>query len=197
MIIKKLISYLNPFDLSYTEKDAIRGHSVDRYNYAIQLIKENTDDSLIKSYAWLVVASQEKDRKNIASLQLHKLGFELKTRGIFNLAVEKSNHNLNLYSHQALATPRKNHTKLGFMDRVFIGIVHFMVYQIDFIDLNLFHNKGSASTWKKRAGVAWVMSIGALILWFNYPNILCSTLLVASMICSIVSIAIAEKREDD
>ncbi|MDP3269757.1 MAG: hypothetical protein Q8M40_12040 [Legionella sp.] len=197
MIIKKIISHLNPFDLSYTEKDAIRGHSVDRYNYAIQLIKENTDDSLIKSYAWLVVASEEKDRKSMATLLLHKLSFELKSRGIFHLAVEKSKRYLNLYSHQALATSRSSQTKLNYLDRFFISIVHFMVYQIDYIDLKIFQNKGSVSTWKKRAVGAWVLSIGALTLWCNYPNVLCSTLLVASMICSIISLAIAEKREDN
>ena len=44
--------------MKWNEKDAIRGHSVDRYQYAVQLVNENTEEGLVKAFAWLSLAAE-------------------------------------------------------------------------------------------------------------------------------------------
>jgi hypothetical protein len=45
-VISKLIKSI--FTITFTEKDAIRGHSVDRYRYAMQLLHNNQNENIIK-----------------------------------------------------------------------------------------------------------------------------------------------------
>jgi hypothetical protein len=80
------VNIWNPFRITYKEKDAIKGHSVDRYNYAIQLINERTDGSLIKAFVWLSLAADEIDMAKEAGRLKHQLGFELKQKNLFEQA---------------------------------------------------------------------------------------------------------------
>src|SRR5438876_1026601 len=55
--------------------------------YAIQLINERTDDSLIKAFVWLSLAADEIDMTQEAGRLKHQLGFELKQKNLFEQAV--------------------------------------------------------------------------------------------------------------
>lgn len=98
----------NPFNLRYTEKSAIKGHSVDRYNYAIQLLNENTNDALIKAYTWLSLAADEIDMSTEAGRLKNKVAFELKQRELFEDALKIEVDYRAKYSADALIAKIKN-----------------------------------------------------------------------------------------
>lgn len=194
---KKPLNHLNPFNITYTEKSAIHGHSVDRYNYAMQLIEEGSNESLIKAYAWLVIASEEVDRKKASELMLHRLGFELKKRGVFNLAKEASDLYMSKYSRDAMWNKiLKSKNPLNYLVRLIAAIGNFIDNQVEFFDSRIIKNKGSLSAWKKIAFFTWLFSIGAFMFWNKNSNILTSSFLVFSMMLGMLSFMIMEKREE-
>lgn len=145
MNFKKIFQDINPFNDLYTEKDAIRGHSVDRYEYACQLINENTTESLIKAYAWLRVAAQEIDMEEDAKLQMHQIGYELKKRGSFEEALTKSQQYYDMYSPEAeLAKIYKSKNPLNYFVRLAIFVCNFLVNQVEFFDERLIKKRGNA-----------------------------------------------------
>ena len=114
MALRQGTSPRNPFDLKYSKRDAIRGNSVDRYNYAVQLTNENNDNAFIKAFAWLSLAADEVDMQEEASRLKHKIGFELKRRYLYDAALKLEAEYRRQYSGEALwGKIKKSHNPIN------------------------------------------------------------------------------------
>ena len=195
MKITKFFRDINPFNDSYTEKDAIRGHSVDRYAYACQLINEYTNESLIKAYAWLNVAAQEVDREKPAKQLMNKVGFELKKRGLFDEASIKCQQYYELYSPEAFRAKINNsNNPINYFFRFLIKIMTFMINQIVFFDERIIKKRGSSFLWGFIGVTFSCTGIIAMYHWIKNPGYLSSTFLVLVILSCIFSSALYEER---
>ncbi len=128
--------------MKWNEKDAIRGHSVDRYRYAVQLVHENTDEGLVKAFAWLSLAADEVDVRANANLIKHKVGFELKKRCIFQNALILEQSYRDRYSGEALRKKiAKSKNPVYVFLRVCLRLIEGLTKVIDTIDRMLFKEK--------------------------------------------------------
>jgi hypothetical protein len=98
----------NPLKFLYNEKNALNGHSVDSYDYAIQLLQDQTDYNIIKAYAWLSLASDEIDMRKEATRLLRQIVFILNQRGLFLEAFEIERDYRTKFSSDALREHIKN-----------------------------------------------------------------------------------------
>lgn len=195
MNIKKIFQDISPFNDSYTEKDAIRGHSVDRYAYACQLINENTNESLIKAYAWLNVAAQEVDKEKPAKQLMNKVGFELKKRGLFDEASTKCQQYYDMYSPEALrAKINSSKNPIHYLLRISFKFITLMINQIEFFDARIIKNRGGASLWFRIALSSSCIGMVAMGFWFKNNGYLSSTFLVLALLSCVFSSALYEKR---
>lgn len=195
MNFKKIFQDINPFNALYTEKDAIRGHSVDRYEYACQLINENTTESLIEAYAWLNVAAQETDMEEDAKLQMHQIGYELKKRGSFDEASIKSHQYYDLYSPEAVRTKiYKSKNPVNYSLRLMIVACNFLVNQVEFFDERVIKKRGNSFFWGLVGTSSSIIGMIAIYNWMKTPGYFTSLCLVLSLFSCIFSAALYEDR---
>jgi hypothetical protein len=77
-------------------------HSVDRYNYARQLLNNRSNENLLVAYSWLSLASDEIDMKIKAGDLMRQVEYEIKSRNICDKAIEIEATYRSKYSAEAL-----------------------------------------------------------------------------------------------
>lgn len=190
--------WINLFSLEPTEKDAIRGHSVDRYAYAVTLIKEGSNESLIKAYAWLLVAAEEIDRKKPAKLLLHQLQFGLKQLGIFEKAEKTGEEYMYLYSAEGtMRALRASKNPVNYLVRFGIYMIEAIITRIEFLDHQFIKNRGNQNTWMAIAFISWCCLCGAIWFFSNNAGIFSSMLLTFAMLSMFIACGIWDLRVDD
>jgi len=179
----------------YTEKDAIRGHSVDRYAYALQLIQDGTNESLTKAYAWLLVASEDIDRKKPAKLLLHQLQFRLKQLGVFERAEKTGEEYMYLYSAEGtMKALRASKNPVNYLLRSVSYLMDFFITRVGFLDKRIIQNKGNLTTWIIIGFISWCSMIGSGWLFVNNSSIFTALPLTLSLLCMLISGCICENR---
>ena len=159
------------------------------------MINENTDESLIKAYAWLNVAAQEADREKSAKQLMNKIGFELKKRGLFNEALTKCQQYYDIYSPDALRSKINNSKNpIYYLLRISCKCIEFMMGQVEFFDARIIKNRGDASLWFWIGLSSSCIGMVAIGFWFKNSGYLSSTFLFLSLLSCFFSSALYEKR---
>ncbi|HLB57285.1 MAG TPA: hypothetical protein VJL60_00560 [Gammaproteobacteria bacterium] len=196
MNLKNIKSNRNPLGLIYKENSAINGHSVDRFNYAVQLTHTFTDEALIKAHAWFSLASDEADMQELASLYKHQVAFELKKRGIFsNAQALESEYRLQYSSEAMLEKLRKSKNPLNMVVLLVFKMIQYMVDVIDFLDAKIIHGRGNSFFW---GCISVFFSLSSLLLLTTGEKIKFGSLLImVSIVCSIFSAGMSDQRSDE
>lgn len=181
--------------LKYNEKDAINGHSVDRYNYAIQLLNDTANDSMIKAYAWLSLAADEVDMKEKALILKHKIGFELKKKELFSEAEKLKSEYRSKHSAEAIIKRiETSRNPMNILLRLIFKLVSDTIKFVEIIDSKIIHENGSSFFW---GIISAISSIVALFLFSEHCKTkILSVSVVILFFSSIISGCISEKRNE-
>lgn len=195
MNLKNEKSNRNSFFLKYNEKDAINGHSVDRFNYAIQLANENSDESLIKAYGWFSLAADEIDMHEESERLKHKVSFELKKRGLFEKALKIESEYRSIYSREAyLEKIKKSKNPFNIFLRLLFRLIEDTVEVFNFIDSRFFRKKGSSTFWGVISSVCSI--VGFILLVIRHQSKLITLLLAIDIIIYLLAAHIYENRSN-
>lgn len=163
--------------------------------YACQLITDNTNESLIKAYAWLNVAAQEVDAERRSKILMHKIGFELKKRELFNEALIVSKHYYECYSPDAICS--KTHDSknpFNYFLKISFYFMMLIINQVEFFDQRIIKKRESSFVWGLIALISFGLGILATILWAKNAGYLNSIFLVSSLFCCMLSVFLYEAR---